>query len=259
MTVMHITGRDNALIKKVHKLCESGRARRKNGLFPVMGEPFLLYEALNNGCDVETVICIDEVYPSLYKTSGVPPLLQTVTIPAALMQNVAPLESVPKILFLCRLPVHTLQLESLQTGRHLVLDGIQDPGNIGTLLRTADAFSFTSAILTEGCADPYAPKVTRAASGAHFRMPAYCVQRAGLQALLSQSPLAVWAAERSEAAQPPAVLRDCGILVLGSEVHGVSPELRSVSCGSAAVAIRGDSLNVAVAGGILMYEMVKGV
>jgi len=142
----------------------------------------------------------------------------------------------------------------------LVLDAVQDPGNVGTLLRSAFALGAAGVVLLRGSADLTNPKVLRAAMGATFRLPAVTVEPGEFVAWCRRADLAVWAAvaEGSPLARTAAPERLA--LVVGNEGAGVSAELRALSVQQVAIPLaRGaESLNVAVAAGILLYEATRG-
>ena len=148
--------------------------------------------------------------------------------------------------------------EDLPAGDLLVLDGVQDPGNLGTLLRTAEAMGVAGAVTLEGTVDPWNPKVVRASAGSVFRLPVVAASREGVADRLRADGWRVWAADaggeplpRGQA--PPAVAGRLA-LVLGNEGAGVSPELLAAADRRVSVRLAGDveSLNVAVAAAILM-------
>lgn len=153
-------------------------------------------------------------------------------------------------------------LESVVPGPRsvvLVLDGVQDPGNLGTLARSAAAFGCDALVIAPGTVDPWNPKAVRAAAGALFRLP---VARA------SESVLAAWAERHgyrsvaADAGGTPVSAQAMGdrvVLVLGNEGAGLSAGMRALCEGRVAVPMRGgtESLNVAVAAGILLYELTK--
>ena len=95
-------------------------------------------------------------------------------VPADVMRSISPMETPQGALFTVRLP--DTALPEMLTGAHyLVLDGVQDPGNVGTILRTLDAFDFDGLLLLEVCADPRSVKTARSSMGAVFRRPVWCL------------------------------------------------------------------------------------
>lgn len=145
--------------------------------------------------------------------------------------------------------------EELPRGDLLVLDGVQDPGNLGTLLRTAEAMGVPGAVTLEGTVDPWNPKAVRASAGSIFRVPVVGARREEVAARLKGDGWSVWAADaegtpfRRGEALPGRVA-----LVLGNEGAGVSEALLAAADRRVAVELAGDveSLNVAVAAAVLM-------
>jgi TrmH family RNA methyltransferase len=145
-------------------------------------------------------------------------------------------------------------------GLRLVLDAIQDPGNVGTLLRSAEAAGVGLVLCSQGCADIYSPKVVRAAMGAHFSLPLRGDQswdELGLE--LSDAPL-VYAAG-AEAAMPyyAADWRQPAALIIGSEAHGISPEGLGMATHHISIPMigRAESINASVAGSIILFEALR--
>ena len=114
-------------------------------------------------------------------------------VPEDLLKSLSTTETPQGVLFLCRTPRLALP-EAMEGRRYLVLDGVQDPGNVGTVLRTADAFGADGLILLPGCADPFAPKTVRASMGACFRLPVWEADRETLTAALERAGLPLYAA-----------------------------------------------------------------
>ena len=146
-------------------------------------------------------------------------------------------------------------------GRLIVaMDGVQDPGNVGTILRTADAAGFDGALLSGACADLYSAKTLRATMGSVFRVP---VMRTDdlpgeLEKLKAQG-YAVVATELGGADFYTNCPHEKAVLVIGSEGRGVSQEVRDCATHHLALPMRGgaESLNAAVAAGIMIYEMAR--
>lgn len=140
----------------------------------------------------------------------------------------------------------------------LVADGLADPGNLGTLLRTAAAAGVQAVLLTEGTVDAYNPKVVRGAMGAHLRLPIVTLQAPDLAPRLSG--LEIWLAEAGQGVpyhrvdwRPPVAL------VIGGEAHGPQVPLRSLPIHPVHIPMPGgtESLNAAVAGAIILFEIAR--
>lgn len=139
--------------------------------------------------------------------------------------------------------------------RCLVLDGVQDPGNVGTLLRSALAFNFTSIILLPGCADPYNAKTMAASQGAHFQLAIQSLSMDAFQTYVASSHIPVVICDVHHA-QPLTtfVFNDACMLVLGSEGAGVSEPVKALATSRITITTQKvESLNVAVAGAIVMH------
>lgn len=140
----------------------------------------------------------------------------------------------------------------------LALDAVQDPGNVGTIWRTADAAGFSALYLGEGSADPYSPKVQRSAMGSAFRVPVKMGGLAGMLAALKKEGYQVVAGalDGVDFAARPALGRRL-VIVIGNEARGVSPEALALADVKLRLPMRGgaESLNAAVAAGILMYAL----
>ena len=162
MTAERITSRSNPLIARVRRLRDKRSARREEGV--LLGEgPKLLEEALRWGVELDSVICSEDCpLPAL------PPQVRTARVPGELLAYAADTRTPQGVLFLARIPQRALP-ERPEGSRYLILDGVQDPGNVGTIWRTADAFGADGLILGPGCADPWSPKTVRSTMGAAFR------------------------------------------------------------------------------------------
>jgi TrmH family RNA methyltransferase len=140
--------------------------------------------------------------------------------------------------------------------RMVVLDGVQDPGNLGTLLRTALALGWEGAFLLNGCCDPFNDKALRAAKGATFRLPLAAGDWSSLQQLAQENKMTCLMADLKGKDVSRISLGDPLLLVLGSEGQGVSAEAVRL-CDPVTISMPGEmeSLNVACAGAILMYTL----
>lgn len=177
--------------------------------------------------------------------------------PADLLDSLCDTRTPQGVLFLAKMPGLSPP-ERLEGGRWLVLDGLQDPGNVGTIWRTADALGADGLILVNHCADPFSPKTVRATMGACFRLPVYEAEVQALPGLLERSGLPLYAAALGEDSVTvgEARLNRCAV-VIGSEGRGVSPELLHLSEKTVKIPMRErcESLNAAVAAAVILWEM----
>lgn len=244
-----ITARKNPLLQQVRRLLASKKERDASGLFVADGTK-LLQEAVKWWPGLDTVILSDGVQ------AQVPEDVRLVRVPEDVMVSVSPMHTPQGALFLCRLPEKKTFVP--QAGM-LFLDGIQDPGNLGTILRTADALDVPVALL-EGCADPYSHKVVRASMGAVFRTPV--VQTTWNEAKTAcgqkQIPIAVTALSNRAQDIRTAALTQMAV-VIGSEGQGVRPEILE-SCQAELIIPMNqncESLNAAIAAAIVMWQMKR--
>lgn len=212
--------------------------------------PKMLAEALRWGTVIDTVVCVEGMaIPQL------PEEVRIVQVPETLLRAVALTETPQGMVFLCK--GRSLALpDRLEGDRWLVLDGLQDPGNLGTIWRTADAFGASGLLLCDSC-DPWNPKVVRATMGAVFRLPVYEGKMEEVAALVKRAGLPLYAtALRDDTVDVSELdLRRCAAII-GSEGRGVSE--RALELCQATVKIpmreRCESLNAAVAAAVVLWE-----
>lgn len=243
-----ITSRKNEIIRRLRRLGAEKDARREAGEFVCDGEK-LLGEALRSGAEIGTVLWAGE--PS----AEVPGAAQYL-VPEELLDYASPLKSAARVLFTVRMR----PAAPAPPGRTLVLETVQDPGNLGTVLRTAEAFGIDTVILTGDCADPYHPKSVRATMGAVFRQRFCEMEREKLRVFLSGHALKLYGAALSDQAEDIRGLDLSGAAVaVGSEGRGLSEALLSLCDGELVIPMSGksESLNAAVAAAIIMWEMTR--
>ena len=248
-----ITSRKNPLMTQLRKLSASRGARREQGLFLGDGVK-LLEEAVRCGAPLETVVTVPGV--------SLPPLpgeVRLVEVPEDVMVSVSPMQAPQGALFLCRIPALTPP-PRLEGRRYLVLDGLQDPGNVGTIWRTADALGADGLILVNSCADPWNPKAVRATMGACFRLPVYEMEPEELEALLARSGLPLYAtALREDTADIRTADLSRSAVVIGNEGKGVCPKVLEMSGKTLRIPMRPrcESLNAAAAAAVVLWEMSR--
>lgn len=249
MMTEYITSRKNPLLQQVKKLLSSRKEREKAGLFVADGTK-LLEEAVKFYPGLHTVILSDGV------EAEVPSGVRVVRVPEDVMVSISPMEAPQGALFLCRLPEKT---EFVPKSGMLLMDGIQDPGNIGTILRTADALDIP-VVLLEGCADPYSHKVVRASMGAVFRTGVIQSTWAEVQAACKVAGIPVAVTALSDRAED---IREADLtkmaVVIGSEGRGVRKEILESADHELIIPMnpRCESLNAAIATAIVMWQMKK--
>ena len=242
-----ITSRKNPLLQQVKRLLSSRKERLEAGLFVADGTK-LLEEAVRHCDGLDTVILSDGLQAEL------PDCVRAVYVPEDVMESISPMRSPQGALFLCRLPEKT---PFVPKPGMLLLDGLQDPGNLGTILRTADALEIPVALL-EGCADPYSHKTVRASMGAVFRTPVVTTTYEQARSACEEAGIAL----AVTALSPKAVdLRSAPLqqmaVVIGSEGKGVRPEILEQAQHQLIIPMnpRCESLNASVAAAIVMWQM----
>lgn len=247
MTEQRITARKNPLIQQVRKLLSSRKEREQAGLFVADGVK-LLKEAVCWWPGLDTVILSDGV------EAEVPDSVRVIRVPQEIMEYISPMQTPQGALFLCRLPE---KKAFTPVPGMLLLDGIQDPGNLGTILRTADALEIP-VVLLEGCADPFSHKVVRASMGAAFRMEIIQANWEQVAAACKTAgiPVAVTALTDTAKDIRHAKLSTMAV-VIGSEGQGVRQEILDAAEQALIIPMneRCESLNAAIAAAIVMWQM----
>lgn len=246
--MLTITSRENPQIKQICGLLSASRNRRAEGLFVCEGFT-LLEEALRSGCVPESVFCLDS------QLSRLPALSCPVrAVTEGVLRKLSDVPAPQGVVFTLPIPP---RCEMLFGRRFLALDQLRDPGNLGTILRTADAFDLDGVILLGDCVDPYSPKVVRSAMGSLFRAKLFFFTPQQLRQQLTALSVPLYAALLDPCSRKVTeVDLHCACAVVGNEAHGVSEETASLCDGSVIIPIQSaESLNAGVAAGILMWEM----
>ncbi len=253
-----ITSLQNEKVKRWRSLNKSRADRLAHGLFLAEGE-HMAQEALGERRAEALLVDIDaaDKYEALLqKASDLPIYL----LSSHVLASIADAKSPQGVIAVCRIPENA-PLASLGA-RVVALDGVQDPGNVGTILRTMDAAAFTGLLLSESCADPFGAKALRATMGGIFRVPVRVTAalESDLQSLKTDHYELIAGDLRGEdfASHAPFSPKTC--LIIGSEGAGISPTVLALADRRLRLPMpgRAESLNAAVAAGIMMYEVLRG-
>ena len=246
--MQRITSAQNPLIKHFCKLRLNRDYREEQQR--VFIEGVKLVSEVGSHVHVYTVIVADgTLLPSGIQAE------QVFTVPESLFYKISGMHSPEGIAAEVAMPAYA----SLTDLKYLVaFDGISDPGNLGALLRSALAFGWEGAILFNDTCDPFNEKAIRAAKGATFRLPLACGSQEELHSLIHANQLTPYFADIQGQRMDQVAEKKNVLLVLGNEAHGVSEAIRQ-SCRAVTIPMSGEmeSLNVSVAGGILLYELRK--
>ena len=218
----------------------------------------MLGEALRSGAKLKTVLVRDGWdSPFIKEAEGQGAVLYSA--PDALFKLASEVETPQNVIFSCEQPQWTA--DALDgAGQVLLLDGLQDPGNLGTILRTAEAFALGAVVLCEGCADPFSPKVVRSTMGAVFRLPCVTLPLAEVAERLHRNGLPLYATALHEDSVPlSSVSLSKAAVIIGSEGKGVTEQALRLSDKRVIIPMKGraESLNAGVAAAIVIYEMTK--
>jgi len=244
----------NPLLKDVRRAIVRG-GLTSQGL--LVAETFhLLEEALRSNLDVKVILAAESVHAAVRDHVRRLAGIRLAIVDDALFHKLADTESSQGVITLAQPP--SWNLEQTLRGQSLVviLDGLQDPGNAGTIVRASEAFGATGVLFLKGTVSPFNPKTLRASAGSLFRVPFVLNLEAELaRAALQQRQIDVYAAV-PHGAKPlsAADLKSKCALVIGSEGHGVSEQMRCGAIGISIPTAGVESLNAAVAAGILLYE-----
>ena len=273
---LEITSATNPRIKAIKKL-EQKRERDREGLFVIEGF-HLVEEAIKHHAEIETILystsadvaLLAKIETDLIKTqghqqnldsrnAGIDFILITDSILKTLANTPAP-QGIIAILKQPKMAIEMLLDDNKRPLAHLLLlDNVQDPGNVGTMIRTAEAAGFKGIILGDGSADLFNDKTIRATQGALFQLP---IIKANLEALLPalhHAGYESWVTTLEEATFYTALPKPqkCA-LIMGNEGQGVDPKLQKLASTKVKIPMLGqsESLNVGVAAGILIYHLL---
>ena len=235
---MVITSKDNKRIKAVRKLL-TRKERTKAKQFLIEGE-HLIEEALKWNANILELFVLEN---SEFNFD-----LKTTVVTKDVMKSLSTLVTPPGIV-----AVVEMNTQTINSDRILALDGIQDPGNLGTLIRTADAFNFNRILIGKDTVDPYSDKVLRSSQGSHFHVS---IEDTDLVETMNDFDGTVLTTDLQGEALSSQKITGPLMIVLGNEGQGVSDDVLSHANYKVKIDMPGnaESLNVSVAGGILMHQ-----
>ncbi len=250
-----IESTQNALVKHWKKLVTTRKEREKSGEFIVEGF-HLVEEALKNKEQVIQLIVCDGVdLPLLWPIDDV----MMVQVNDVVAKELAETENSQRVFAHCKQKEVT-EIEMAAWRKILLIDAVQDPGNIGTMIRTADAAGIDAVVLGKGSADACNPKTLRSAQGSHFHIPIVRGELLEWVENLQEDGIPVYGTSLENAVSYKEVQStEAFALIVGNEGSGISPQLLAKTNQNIIIPILGqaESLNVAVATGILLYAFVE--
>ncbi len=242
-----VTSRKNPGILHVRRLGSDREYRRESGEFVCCGEK-LLREALEHGAEIRAVFREPGTAEGMCP-AGVPEHV----VPEDVLASASPFRTSPGVLFTCAIPAEG---EKTLSGGEVILETVQDPGNVGTVLRTANAFGVPAVVLTGDCADVYNPKAVRASMGAVFRETVVAMTLEELRE--ASGSVRILGAALGEGCEDVRRADLSGAAVaIGSEGRGLSAELLEICAGRIRIPMRPEceSLNAAAAAAVVLWEM----
>jgi TrmH family RNA methyltransferase len=253
-----ISSAANPLVKDVRRAIQRG-GRTADG-WSVAETFHLIEEAIRSQREVKIVLVSESARAEATGRARGWAGVKMAVLPDALFQTISGTETTQGAMALVRPPEWTIDQLFGECPLVMVLDGVQDPGNAGAILRAAEAFGATGVLFVKGTASPHHPKTIRASAGSVFRVP--CVS--GMDAAAARSAFEryhvdLYASVPARAPSPSPSLaevdfaRPCG-LAIGSEARGVGSVLRAAARAISIPTVGVESLNAAVAAGILLYE-----
>jgi RNA methyltransferase, TrmH family len=256
--MLTISSPQNPKIRLVRALMGRRKERAKERAFVIEGVR-LLEEAFSAGWQPQFILFSENLTErgqatvEAYAGRGV----ETIQAPQQLMESISDTETTQGVLAVFPLPEPTLpsRLDFV-----VIADRLRDPGNLGTLMRTAAAAGVQALFTTPGTTDPFAPKVVRSGMGAHFGLPVFSLNWGEIEKLAKKHNLALYLAE-AEGGQPAwkLDLRQPAGLIVGGEAEGASFEAHEAAAGIVTIPMpgRAESLNAAIAAGIILFEFVR--
>lgn len=255
-----ITSTENPIYKKIFQL-KMKKNRDKMGKYIIEG-PNLIAEALDNQGEIEVILRTPDFNLQEYDLKG--RKIPVYTMESGLFGKLSDTETPQGVMAVVKKRIYSEQEFFLDQGSKsniILLDRLQDPGNIGTILRTADAAGYLGAILMKGSGDIYSPKVVRSAAGSLFRLPVLILDTPAeaLSLLRKYGKRILCTALKEAKIYYDADLRENAAIIIGNEGNGVCREFLEGADSRVKIPMEGtiESLNAAVSAGIFMYESVR--
>lgn len=251
-----ISSRQNAGVRLIRELLRSRRARDESGVIAAEGD-HLCGELVRSGIRAVSAVYTQraaEKYPNTVRQL-LDNAKSSFVITDELAEYISDTKAPQGLFATARRPEFSLTAEAK---RVIVLDGVQDPGNVGTIIRTAEALGMDGAVLCGNCADMWSPKTLRASMGSAFRFPVVMADYSDIGSLLSGFEMYAAMLDRSALKLGEVEFNGKAAIVIGSEGSGISEEMKNICSRFVFIPIRkAESLNAAVAAAILMWAVIS--
>jgi len=259
----YITSGQNPVIKEI-KALKKRKYREERKLYFVEGLRFVA-QAVEESRKIEKLLISEEFYISEKAKTLLMEVKQCdcecFVLSNALFDEISETENPQGVLAVMKAESHAFDAQAVKNGFLVILDSIQDPGNLGTIIRTADAAGADGIIVSKGSADVYNPKVLRSTMGSIFHIPIYISDNIGdTIALLKTNGMKVYAAHLEGTLNYfDADLRGSAAVIIGNEASGISDMAAGCADGLLKIPMAGraESLNASIAAGIIIYESLR--
>lgn len=255
-----IKSKDNPLIKKMVSLMENRKERAKSGKFVAEGLRFCR-EAILSGIEVSHVLMTEDFYTSYKEEAGeyMSVCKDVRLISQAVSKKLGATVNSQGVFCVCAIPKHAAELNGK---KYIALENLQDPGNIGTIIRSAEAFGADGVLLIGNCADVYSPKVLRSTMGTIFRLPVISFENAQVacENFKNDGFKVIGAVLDRESQQlSKTTFKEKTVCLIGNEANGLTDVAKSLCDSFIFIEMSGkaESLNAAVAASVIMWEMQK--
>ncbi len=244
-----IESSSNPIIKQVKKLLTPA-GRKKQGLFILEGER-LVADSVKLGADIEYIMVSES-----FKNADFPKDIKVYTVSDRIFDDLKSTVNSQGVLAVAKYKFSPVEDMDFCKGLYLYLDCVSDPGNMGTIIRSANAFGVDGIILSKGCADVFNPKVLRSTMSGIFKVKIYQDTDTVLSELSKNGFSIVGTFPRGEFTASDFSYGDKCVIVMGNEANGISSKVESMCTHSVTIPMtnNAESLNVSVACGIMLYE-----
>lgn len=256
---MVITSRKNDAVKRFRELLRSKSLRDEEGIFTAEGD-HLCGELIKCGYEISAALLTEkaaEKYPETAQALR-SKAADCAVISGELAEYISDTKAPQGLFALAKKPEISPDLKSAK--RLVLLDGVQDPGNVGTIVRTAEALGFDGAAMSQDCADIWSPKALRASMGSALRLPCITGSLGDIINRLVAEGFSVYGAMLDDTAAKLGEISfpEKAAVIIGSEGAGISPEIARLCSKAVYIPISGaESLNAAAAAAIILWELSK--
>lgn len=260
MALEIIKSKDNALVKKVFALIENRKERVKEGAFVAEGARFCK-EAVLSGAAIRNVLMTEEFYTTHSDDAAVffSSCKDVRLISEPISQKLSSTVNSQGIFCVCEFPKAP---QDICGNKYIALENLRDPGNLGTIIRSAEAFGMDGVILIGSCADVYSPKVLRSTMGTIFRLPVFFYESSELACkYLKNNSYKLYGAVLNKESQKlsQTAFTEKTVCFIGNEANGLTDITKELCDNFIFIEMSGEaeSLNAAVAASVIMWEMQK--